>query len=210
MNKKKKNIVKSDDELTPMQEKFAGEMVNPETKNATQAAIKAGASQKTARSIASRWLTKANIRNAIERRRKEFAETSKITAEEVFGSVIREMLVSIDDVLGENGRFDIKKARRTGAIHYVREISFRETKFGTSISIKMADQSAARREIEDLLGMKQEPRENEKKFKDTIAAIRDYLESHPEKTLEEVAPVFSRGRGFPVEKILQELKSENN
>jgi len=46
-------------------------MAHPQTKNQTQAAITAGYPPKSARITASRWLTKANISEAIEKRKRE-------------------------------------------------------------------------------------------------------------------------------------------
>ena len=195
------------EKLTPMQEKFVEAMTNPDNKNATQAAIKAGAAKSSANVQASKWLTKTNIRNAIERRRKELAEISRITPDEIFGSALREVLSTIDDVLDEQGRFCIKKARKTGAIHYVRKLSFRETKFGTNVAFEMADAAAARRELSEYLGMKQLPRENERKLKATVDAIRNYLHDHPDADREKVINVFARARQLDLDAVIEQLET---
>lgn len=62
-------------ELTPKQKKFADNYI--ESGNATQSAIKAGYSRKTAKSVGSENLTKPDIKSYIEKKMKE-VESHKI------------------------------------------------------------------------------------------------------------------------------------
>jgi phage terminase small subunit len=55
--------------------------------NATQAAIRAGYSPKTARSIANEILTKPDIQAAIERARQKLAERTELTQDEVIKGI---------------------------------------------------------------------------------------------------------------------------
>jgi phage terminase small subunit len=64
--------------LTPKEEKFCSEYVL--LLNATQAAINAQYSEKTARSKGSQLLTKVNVQNRIEYLRENLAETAGISA----------------------------------------------------------------------------------------------------------------------------------
>jgi len=68
-------------ELTPKQERFVQEYLGD--LNATQAAIRAGYSEKTARAQASRLLTKVAIRSAIAELKKEYLESLGVTKEGV-------------------------------------------------------------------------------------------------------------------------------
>lgn len=67
--------------LTEMQAKFC--LFYFESDNQTEAAIKAGASEKTARQTASRWLTLVDIINAMDDLRKELATKTILKIEEL-------------------------------------------------------------------------------------------------------------------------------
>jgi phage terminase small subunit len=67
--------------LTPKQEKFCEEYLVD--LNATQAAIRTGYSEKTARSIASELLTKPNIQHRLRELRDEVQKKTQITKERV-------------------------------------------------------------------------------------------------------------------------------
>ncbi len=112
MNKKK---------LTLQQAKFVEAMAHPQTKSQTQAAIAAGCPPKTARITASKWLTKANIIEAIETRKSRAIANAGITPEEVLGSAVSQMRSSINDVLDESGSFSLEKARASNAIDFVKK-----------------------------------------------------------------------------------------
>ncbi|MCA1623242.1 MAG: terminase small subunit [Acidobacteria bacterium] len=171
--------------LTARETKFVEEMAKPDVKSATDAARKAGYSENSAKQIASENLTKPYLLDAIEKRRKEVIDFHKVSAEEIYGSAIREMYSSIDDVLDANGQFDIKKARRTGAIHNVKEIIYRPSKYGVSISVKMNDAAAARRELSDYIGLKQKPRENDETLEKVVLAFQNWLEDNSDASKEE-------------------------
>jgi hypothetical protein len=66
-------------------------MAHPQTKNQTQAAITARCPPKSALLTASRWLTKANILEAIEKRKLEVMDYAQVTPEEVLGSAVFQM-----------------------------------------------------------------------------------------------------------------------
>lgn len=185
---------------------FVEEMAKPKPKSATQAAKDAGYSPKTAGVIATEILQKPYILEAIEKRKAEVAKFANITPETVLGAAVRQATSSIDDCYNAKGYFDIKKARRTGAIHLIKAIRRTPNKYGESVTIEMYAADEARREIAEYLGMKQMPRENEQKLKRTIQAIRDYMQDFPEADIDRVAEVFSRGRGVPKEQILEHLE----
>lgn len=110
------------------QQKFIEFMARPDIESQTQAYMKAyNCNYDTARVNASKLLTNANIRTAIEERRKRALEAAGVTAEEVIGSAAFQMRSSIADVLNETGSFDIEKARRTGAIDLIKKIKVKET-----------------------------------------------------------------------------------
>ena len=73
------------DELTPKQRAFVNEYVKD--LNATQAAIRAGYSEKTARFVAAENLSKPNIQKAIQEARDAREKRSMITVEWVLAQI---------------------------------------------------------------------------------------------------------------------------
>lgn len=71
--------------LTPKQQRFVEEYLID--LNATQAAIRAGYSEKTAKEIGSENLTKPNIQKAIEEAQNKRAERTEITQDYVLGNI---------------------------------------------------------------------------------------------------------------------------
>ncbi len=92
--------------LTEKQKRFCDEyLINP---NATQAAIRAGYSKKTARSIGEENLEKPHIREYIDKRIKEIADSKIATAAEVLENKTKPVMMSLiitdkNDNYGTNG-----------------------------------------------------------------------------------------------------------
>ena len=82
--------------LTGKQQRFVQEYVIGW--NATQAAIKAGYSEKTAKEQASQLLTKPNVMAAVEAKKQEIAEKADIKAQDVIRDLIRlkDMCMELD------------------------------------------------------------------------------------------------------------------
>lgn len=72
--------------------------------NATQAAIRAGYSQDTARSIASENLSKPNIQEYIQKLQLEISERNKITVDECVQILAKLARFDISDIYDENGQ----------------------------------------------------------------------------------------------------------
>ena len=72
-------------DLTPKQRKFVEEYLKD--LNATQAAIRAGYSEKAARAVSSRLLTNANVQSAVAARSKKASEKAELTVESVLSGV---------------------------------------------------------------------------------------------------------------------------
>lgn len=73
--------------LTPKQRLFVAEY--PKDFNGTAAAVRAGCSEKSAKVTASRWLTKANVQDAIAKAMKRRNEKAEIDAKWVLYRLIR-------------------------------------------------------------------------------------------------------------------------
>lgn len=138
---------------TPKQEKFIEGVV--QHGNAAKAAREAGYSPKTAKVIAAQNLSKLNLREAIERRRAEVMKLAQIHTDVITGWIVELAGFSLDDCLDEKGKFSLKKARETGAIHAIRKM---ETPDG--FKVEMYSRLDAIAQLRDNFGMKQEPRAN--------------------------------------------------
>lgn len=81
--------------LTPKQKRFCEEYMKD--MNATQAAIRSGYSEKTAKVIAAQNLSKLNVQEYIQELKNEVAERSKITVDEI----VKDLTDIAQDVLSE-------------------------------------------------------------------------------------------------------------
>lgn len=91
----------SDIKLTGMQEMFCREYIID--LNATQAAIRAGYSAKTAREQASRMLSNININNRIAELMKERKKRVNITADDVLINLYKMATLDISDIINDDG-----------------------------------------------------------------------------------------------------------
>ena len=88
--------------LTPKQQKFFKEYLVD--MNGTQAAIRAGYSKKTAKSIASALLKRSEVQEAISARRKEMEAETGITAERVLQGYARIAFFDVRKLVDDRGR----------------------------------------------------------------------------------------------------------
>lgn len=92
------------EKLTDKQSRFCDEyMIDL---NATQAAIRAGYSENTAKEIGCENLTKPNIQERIQELQKEVQERNKISADMVVNELAKIGFMTIDEIFDEDG--DIK------------------------------------------------------------------------------------------------------
>lgn len=109
--------------LTGKQKLFADYYIGEANLNATRAAIMAGYSEKTARSIGHENLTKPDISEYIEKRLDEYAMTSK----EVLAGLTTEAKGSIKDVFEKDGSFDFEAMCERGADKLVKKLKIKKT-----------------------------------------------------------------------------------
>src|SRR5690606_6829667 len=100
--------MKRERKLTPKQEQFVREYLLD--LNATQAAIRAGYSEKSAPDIAAQLLGKTHIKAAILEARKERAEETGINAAWLLKRLADEATADVSDLYDENG--DLKPVRQ--------------------------------------------------------------------------------------------------
>jgi phage terminase small subunit len=86
--------------LTAHQDRFVDEYLID--LNGTQAAIRAGASPRSASVTASRWLANANVRAAIDARRKELADSAQVTQERIVREYARLAFADMRDAASWN------------------------------------------------------------------------------------------------------------
>ena len=88
-------------ELEDKQERFCQEYIID--LNATQAAIRAGYSPKTARQIASQNLSKLNIQERISELKKDARERNDLTLDKLIQELSKIAFFKLSDVIGEDG-----------------------------------------------------------------------------------------------------------
>lgn len=120
-------------DLTTKQKRFVDEYVGGANGNATQAAKRAGYSEKTARSVGHENLTKPDIQAAITERLDQLA----MPAGEVLArlaDISRGSLLDFMEILpGGSWRLDLEKAAREGKLHLLHEVS--EGQYGPKIKL---------------------------------------------------------------------------
>lgn len=114
--------------------------------NGTEAARTAGykGSDNTLRVVASENLTKPNVKSFLTQLT---AEADRVYGHSIMASMealrMTSLLAraSLDDILDVRGKFDLEKARRTGAIYAVRKLTFYRT--GQIRSVELRDKNAS-------------------------------------------------------------------
>lgn len=97
------------------------------------------------------------LRDHIEARKKECLEYTNVTPEMVMGAVAMRAFGSIDGAFDENGMFDIKRARDSGAIHLIRRL---ELKKDGTFRVEFYSNESAQQQLANYMGMEKAPAEN--------------------------------------------------
>jgi phage terminase small subunit len=143
-------IPASIDTYTAKEEKFCYEYCLD--LNATQAAIRAGYSRKTAKAAASRLLTKVNLQKKIGELQGNLAETAKISAlrlinehSKIAFSNIADLYIDWQTLRGSHTLTDDQKA-------CIQEISVEDTREGKNIKIKLFDKLRSLNSLSNIFG----------------------------------------------------------
>jgi phage terminase small subunit len=145
--------------LTPKQRRFIDEyMIDP---NATQAAIRAGYSKKTAKEIGCQLLTKLNIQEEIKRRQADLAAKFRITQEKIVAELAKLGFSNMGDYMkcteGGDPYFDYASLTREqkAALEEVTVGSWIKGKdqLVKKIKFKLADKISALEKLGRHLGM---------------------------------------------------------
>lgn len=131
--------------LTAKKEKFCQEYLID--LNATQAAIRAGYSKKTARSQGQRLLTNVDIQDQISNLQKEARKSADITREEVLSTLAAIMRAKLPDYFTDGKKMDLEKLTDEQKLALE---SIRVTK--SSFSVKLTSKISAIERINRMLG----------------------------------------------------------
>ena len=136
--------------LTARQEKFCYEYVID--LNATQAALRAGYSEKTAYSSGSRLLKDVEIQNFIQTLQADLEKTAGITALKVLKE--HKKIAFSDTSMIREGWMTLKayKELPKEIKDCIQEVATRETKYGNEIKIKFYDKQKSLDSISKILG----------------------------------------------------------
>lgn len=145
--------------LTPKRKRLVEEMAKAPTESLSKLARKAGFSESSARVDVYRLVKTPAFTAALRKRQARALAHHEVTPEEVIGSAAFNMRTSIDDVLDKEGRFDVKKARRTGAIDVIKKIEIIEDVDIESgiktikTKVELESPAAARKELANYIGV---------------------------------------------------------
>jgi len=146
--------------LTEQQEKFALEYLVD--LNARQAAIRAGYSEKTAASQASRLLTNVNIQKLISEGRKKLAHKTEITVERILTEYARIAFMDIRDAYTADGKLKPIQDMPKDVAAAISGIDFEamfdgsgedKTRVGDLVKIRLSDKTKALDSLSRHLGM---------------------------------------------------------
>lgn len=92
----------------------------------------------------------------IEERKKIAARMANVTPEMVIGATAMRAFATIDDAFDEDGNFDIRKARETGAIHLIKKLE----KTQSGWKVEFYSNESAQDKLGNYLGLEKAPQEN--------------------------------------------------
>lgn len=136
--------------LTAKQKRFCDEYLID--LNATQAAIRAGYSPKTACEQASRLLANVKVQDEIAIEMAERSKRTGINQDRVLMEIAKMAFVNIDDVID----LDTAKVKRTAAkedLACIQSVKIKPTEFGTEREIKLCDKKSNLELLGKHLGM---------------------------------------------------------
>lgn len=135
--------------LTLKQEEFVENMAKPGM-SALLAAQTAGFARPAE---SDRLLNNPEIVKKINDRKRLAAEFANITVEQILGATALRAFASIDDAFDEEGNFDIKKARKTGAIHLIKKLEKNKGGF----KVEFYSNETAQEKLGNYLGLDKAP-----------------------------------------------------
>lgn len=136
--------------LTAKQQRFCDEYLID--LNATQAAIRAGYSPKTACEQASRLLANVKVQDEIAREMAERSKRTGINQDRVLMEIAKMAFVNIDDVIDLNTA-EVKQTATKDDLACIQAVKIKPTEFGTEREIKLCDKKSNLELLGKHLGM---------------------------------------------------------
>ncbi len=142
------------------------ELVSRGDRTHAQAAREAGYTQHPggSQSVASRLLSREDIRARVEARRAEALQRARVETDEIIGQIAEIATASIGDVLEVDGSFDFNACVARGTDHLIKKMKRTERFVGVervvTHELEMYDRLNALNQLRDTFGMKEEPRPN--------------------------------------------------
>jgi hypothetical protein len=96
------------------------------------------------------------LQKKIEERKQLALQFANVTPEMVLGATAMRAFATIDEAFDDNGNFDMKLARASGAIHLVKKLEM--TQFG--LKAEFYSNETAQMQLANYMGMEFQPREN--------------------------------------------------
>lgn len=162
---------------------------------------------------AARLLNNTEIYQAIEERKRLAAEFCHITAEQILGATALRAFATIDDAFDEEGNFDIKKARKTGAIHLIRKLEATPNGF----KVEFYSNEKAQEKLGNYLGLDKAPETNNdiNSLKQAIDEVASYLagdltvtEVHRKEAWRQVSAWAQEKKARYSQQAIQEVSKE--
>lgn len=158
--------------LKPIEEAFAENYVT-NGGNATDAARKAGVrgSKDYVRTAARRMITKDHIQKHIHQRTRERLKGVRATADELYFLLADHLRADLGDLQEcfVNGRLDLQEAKKRDLSRLIRKIKIRELGTGEVVTeIEIHDSQSAAFRLAQLMGLQQQPRQND----DDVARVK--------------------------------------
>lgn len=154
-------------------------------KSAHRAALDAGYSPSTAKTMIYKPLENSRILEAVERRKAQAMKRAQIHTDVIVGSLAEIATASLGDVLNDEGEFSINIARENGVDHLLKKVkvkvrsipngSDRPPDIETTYEYEMYDRLNALNQLRDNFGMKQEARPYNAQA-EIDEAVRDFIE----------------------------------
>lgn len=177
-NTKAKGKVKKVDEssatLTPKQRRFCEEYITD--LNGTQAAIRAGYSERTATVVASENLTKPNVQSYIKQLQSEIQERNRITIDELVQALASFVRLDPKDLFDDNGLVKSlndmpENARKCITELKLMEISSVDGPIGMMKTIKLTSKLEAIEKLMKHLGGYEKDNEQKKQDSGTVIIL---------------------------------------
>lgn len=149
------------------------------------AAVAAGYSMRSARTLAARLLKKVHINEALDKRREYFRSIADVEVKDIIGAQAEMAFASIEDALDENGYLDFAKAKLNGSAKLIRKISRVHTKYGETVAVEFYSRADALDKLSNILGLYQQARPNTETIEKAITAYREWIQDNPNASAEE-------------------------